>query len=260
MPLKYTGSKRWMTKVLRPIDEVYEPFCGSGVVSFEKSTICHLNDQLEPLIAVYKRLQIDKQTFVKELLSEVEAIKSASNSSAAYYDARARYNAGGMSDPVLFCVIIYLGFNGLYRVGPNGCNVPYGGDSRRFNPKGLMEIPIEKVKTLSCGSWDARNVPNEDCTIYVDPPYATTFTGYTRKGWAHADNVQLFGWLAEQPNPVLISCLRTEDNEQLLTDLNFDFVSMDKIFSNGTKSVKKGEILAFNDRAVPHILFREVRR
>lgn len=260
MTIKYTGSKKWLTKVIRPIDEIYEPFAGSAVISFQKSTACHLNDQVEPLVNFYKRLQADKDLFVRDLLAEVEAIKKSVNPKAAYYDARARFNAGGMKDPVLFCVILYLGFNGLYRVGPNGCNVPYGGDSRKFNPSGILSIPIEKVATLTHGSWESNPVPNESCTIYADPPYATTFTGYTRSGWTQAQNVALFSWLSEKSNPVLISCLQTDENEDLLRELGFDYVSMSKLFSNGVRSVTKGEILAFNEKAIQHIQFRDVKR
>lgn len=259
MTIKYTGSKRWLVNVLQPIDEIFEPFAGSAVVSLQRSTTCHLNDAVEPLIMLYRRLKTNKLSFIQDVKFEVDRIKLASDSKSEYYLMRDRYNAAGMTDPVLFATILYLGFNGLYRVGPKGCNVPYGGDNRNFNPQGLLDIPVEKIQTLSCVPWDFCHVPSDTCTVYADPPYATAFTGYTRKGWAHDDNITLFGWLAGLPNPVLISCLRTDDNEKLLKTSGFDYIVLPKKFSNGPGSVTKGEILAFNNKALPSINFREVK-
>jgi len=259
MSLKYTGSKKWMVKVLQPIDEIFEPFAGSAVVSFERSKSCHLNDAVTPLIEMYARLKSDKKGFVQSVQTIVDQIKAAPNSSSEYYMLRDQFNGGGMNDPVLFVTLLYTGFNGLFRVGPNGLNVPYGGDNRNFNPAGILSIPVEKIKSLTNTSWEKATVPNDTCTIYVDPPYATAFTGYTRAGWAQEDNVLLFTWLASLPNPILISCLRTDDNEKLLKSLGLDYIVLPKKFSNGPGSVTKGEILAFNNEALPSINFREVK-
>lgn len=259
MSIKYTGSKRWLVSVLQPIEEIYEPFAGSAIVSFQRSQTCHLNDAVEPLIMLYKRLKVDKESVIRDIKIEFDKIKQAANPSTEYYQMRDRYNAGKMTDPILFATILYSGFNGLYRVGPKGCNVPYGGNNRNFNPQGIRDIPVEKMQTLTSMSWDVAKVPNDTCTVYVDPPYATAFTGYTREGWPQENNVTLFTWLASLPNPVLISCLRTDDNEKLLKSLGFDFVVLPKKFSNGPGSVTKGEILAFNNEALPSINFREVK-
>jgi len=59
---------------------------------------------------------------------------------------------------------------------------------------------------------------------------------------------------------VLLSCLGTKDNEKLLKELNFDFVTMPKKFSNGAGSIIKTEILAFNDAAVQYVTFRELKK
>jgi len=260
MSVKYTGSKRWLVKVLRPIEEIYEPFAGSAVISFRRSERCHLNDSISALISMYRRMQVDQEKFVGEVTKMIDTIRSSPCSSTAYYEMRSKFNRGDMLDPVMFCTILYLGFNGLYRVGPNGCNVPYGGDDRRFDPSGLLSTPVDKIASLACLPWEQAEVPNETCTIYADPPYFGAFTGYTSAGWTQADNEALFSWLANKPNPVLLSCLRSDENEKLLRKVGLDYITLSKTFSNGRGSVTKGEILAFNELSIPSIVFREVRR
>jgi len=256
--IKYTGSKKWLVKSLRDMNEVYEPFAGSAIVSFRKAKACHLNDTTTPLIEMYRRLKTDREGLIQDVQREEQIIKTAGNPADAYYDARLRFNQGGMTDPALFCIILYLGFNGLWRVGPKGCSVPYGGDNRRFKADSLRSIPVEKIKTLSSQSWESAPVPNDQCVIYADPPYATTFTKYTRRGWVQSDNIALFDWLARKPNPVLVSCLNTTDNQEALRARGFDFIPLSKKYRNGVGSVTKSELLGFNANATPYVVFNNI--
>jgi DNA adenine methylase Dam len=258
MAIKYTGSKKWLVKSLRNMDEVYEPFAGSAIVSFQKAKVCHLNDTTEPLIEMYRQLSTNREGLIQNIQREEQIIKMSGNPAEAYYDARNRFNRGGMTDPALFCIILYLGFNGLWRVGPNGCSVPYGGDNRRFIPDSLRSIPVEKMQTLTNQSWESAPVPSDQCVIYADPPYATTFTKYNRRGWLQDDNIALFDWLASKENPVLVSCLNTPDNQDALRARGFDFIPLAKKYKNGVGSVTKSELLGFNGGATPYVVFNNI--
>ena len=258
MAIKYTGSKKWLVKSLREMEEVYEPFAGSAIVSFRKAKACHLNDTTAPLIEMYRKLKTNREGLIQDIQREEMFIKTSGNPAEAYYHARARFNQSGMTDPVLFCIILYLGFNGLWRVGPNGCSVPYGGDKRRFKPDSLRSIPIDKIQTLTSQSWESAPVPNDQCVIYADPPYATTFTKYTRRGWLQSDNLALFDWLARKQNPVLVSCLNTPENQEALRARDFDFVPLAKKYRNGVGSVTKSELLGFNGKATPYVVFSSI--
>lgn len=258
MAIKYTGSKKWLVKSLREMEEVYEPFAGSAIVSFRKAKACHLNDTTAPLIEMYRKLKSNREGLIQDIQREEMFIKTSGNPAEAYYHARARFNQSGMTDPVLFCIILYLGFNGLWRVGPNGCSVPYGGDKRRFKPDSLRSIPIDKIQTLTSQSWESAPVPNDQCVIYADPPYATTFTKYTRRGWLQSDNLALFDWLARKQNPVLVSCLNTPENQEALRARDFDFVPLAKKYRNGVGSVTKSELLGFNGKATPYVVFSSI--
>ena len=258
MAIKYTGSKKWLVKSLRDMNEVYEPFAGSAIVSFRKAKACHLNDTTAPLIEMYRKLKTNREGLIQDIQREELFIKTSGDPAEAYYHARARFNQSGMTDPVLFCIILYLGFNGLWRVGPNGCSVPYGGDKRRFKPDSLRSIPIDKIQTLTNQSWESAPVPNDQCVIYADPPYATTFTKYTRRGWLQSDNLTLFDWLARKQNPVLVSCLNTPENQEALRARDFDFVPLAKKYRNGVGSVTKSELLGFNGKATPYVVFSSI--
>lgn len=260
MSLTWTGSKRWLLKSLKPMDEVFEPFAGSAAVSFGRSTTCHLNDVVQPLIEVYRELRSDKEGLIKKVEDVVDTVRKSSRPEESYYLLRERFNVGGMMDPVLFVAILTLGFNGLYRQSANGCNVPYGGPKRVFRPEKLRSIPAEKIQTLTSERWGPHLVPNETCVVYVDPPYATTFTGYNPRGWDQSDNDSLIEVLAGLPNPVVLSLLNTEENTRKLSEFEFDYISVPKKYTNGGVLVSRKELLAFNEAGLPYVNFKGFKR
>ena len=91
-------------------------------------------------------------------------------------------------------------FRGIYRVGPNGFNVPYG---HYKNPKIInknhldnIHLLIKDVIFVSCDfSKSLKNIKNGDF-VYLDPPYVpekkTSFLGYTDSGFNLENNKKLF--------------------------------------------------------------------
>jgi DNA adenine methylase Dam len=256
--LKWTGSKAWLTPFIQPVPVCYEPFGGSANVSLTCSQLAHVNDTCGPLIALYEAFRTSKEETVNEAERLFKSINHSPDPKRAFYEMRSRFNAGEKT-PENFLVLIYMGFNGLWRESKNGCNVPYGG-LRTFPRDKLLSFPAEKFGRLTCDSWDQVSVPDEECLIFVDPPYAGAFVSYNENGWTQKENEQLFSSLAIRPNPVVITCLHTDSNEQLLTELSFEQFIIPKKYANGVGSVVKGEIIAYNGKGREILKLDEMER
>jgi len=91
-------------------------------------------------------------------------------------------------------------FRGIFRVGPNGFNVPYGNynNPEIINKKHLDEIHelIQNV-IFECSDFNItlNNIEQNDY-VYLDPPYApeteTSFVGYTANGFNIENHNNLF--------------------------------------------------------------------
>ena len=93
-------------------------------------------------------------------------------------------------------------FRGVFRVGPNGFNVPYGHPK---NPEIINREHLNEIHTLIQGvvfecrdfaaSLDPASISEGDF-IYLDPPYApeteTSFVGYTVTGFDLEKHEALF--------------------------------------------------------------------
>ena len=93
-------------------------------------------------------------------------------------------------------------FRGIFRVGPNGFNVPYGHYS---NPEIINKEHLDNIHNLiqnvlfECCDFNTSlalaNIEQGDFA-YLDPPYApetnTSFVGYTEKGFDIENHKKLF--------------------------------------------------------------------
>lgn len=249
MAFKWCGRKKWIVKKLHSTEEIFEPFCGSAEVSFSLSEKCHLNDVLQPLVDVYHSLTSNRSAFLGDLKTIFSDFNQAADAKDYFYQIRDEFNQGGQSDPVLFSAILMSGFNGLWRQGPSGCTVTYGG-KRSLKIESFESIPVGKIASLRCQEWDTLQVPNDRCLIYCDPPYTNTHNAYVSRGWSFNDDRMLICQMSNVKNPVIISMNWSDIAEKELQSSGFTVKTVTRNFHVGGPNVKRAvEIVAFNDRA-----------
>jgi DNA adenine methylase len=192
----------------------------------------------EPLIYIYKNIQTRHnelyetlQTIITEFNAcgngvinrkpaTIEEAKMAKEN--YYYWTRNEYNKlcptdkNGLLGSAMFIFLNKTCFRGVFRVGPNGFNVPYGhyNNPEIINKEHLLEIHnlIQNVVFECCGfNASLENVEPNDF-VYLDPPYApetdTSFVGYTENGFdieQHRSLFQLIHTLTETHKKVMMS-------------------------------------------------------
>ena len=233
------------------MNHYYEIFLGGGSVLFAllwsvkngniklKGNI-YAYDINEPLIYVYKNIQSSvncKLVFheIQKLISDYQSSASVFNKEEVnrrpkniqeatknkenyYYWIRSEYNKSSLSEkktPIGSAMFIFLNktcFRGLFRVGPNGFNVPYGNylNPEIINKQHLDEIHdlIQNVVFECCDfrlslSLSLKNVVYDDF-VYLDPPYApenaTSFVKYNENGFSKESHLDLFNCIHDLTN------------------------------------------------------------
>jgi DNA adenine methylase len=179
-------------------------------------------DVNEPLIYMYKNIQSSHiQVYdclqciitdfkdcgtgeINRTPTNIEEAKIAKEN--YYYWIRLEYNKLCLTDKhsiLLSAMFIFLNktcFRGVFRVGPNGFNVPYG---HYVNPSIITFDHLEEMHQLiqpvifECVGFNTslpRSEPND--FVYMDPPYApetdTSFVGYTDTGFTLDSHTRLF--------------------------------------------------------------------
>lgn len=237
--LKWVGGKTQIIDKITShfptqIANYHELFLGGGSVLFallecrakelvRVSGTIYAYDLNDPLIHVYKNIQSNHVALyekIQELVSEYNSCVSGpvnrkptnleeakQNGENYYYWSRARYNSLSVDQKrtvegsALFIFLNKTCFRGLFRVGPNGFNVPYGNYKK---PEIINRDHLDRVHQLIQG------VVFECCDFavampriigagdyaYLDPPYApetdTSFVKYTDAGFALEKHAQLF--------------------------------------------------------------------
>lgn len=273
--LKWVGGKtQIIDKIINnfpnDINNYREIFLGGGSVlltllSYVKDGIIKINGNIyaydvnEPLIYMYKNIQtrhIELYRHLEKLINEFnncnndeinrnpmnieEAIKNKEN---YYYWIRKTYNNlsnDDRNDIIGSSMFIFLNktcFRGIFRIGPNGFNVPYG---HYKNPEIINKNHLEEIHELiqnvifECYDFSISltTVETNDF-IYLDPPYApeisTSFVGYTKEGFKIEQHKYLFS---------LIHKLTDENKKMMLSNADVKLVR-----DNFTEKYKIIEIL-----------------
>jgi len=232
--LKWVGGKtQILDKLLvhfpKEMHDYREIFLGGGSVLFaflNQVKQGHLQvrghiyayDVNEPLIYMYKNIQHHHQALyavMKELIDEfhsceegelnrhAETIEEAKQCRENYYYwIRRQYNQltdkTTLQASALFIFLNKTCFRGVFRVGPNGFNVPYGHNK---NPEIINQAHLEDIHQLiqpvrfDCCDFTQSLVAGPDDFVYLDPPYApekaTSFVGYTEDGFPLEKHLQL---------------------------------------------------------------------
>jgi DNA adenine methylase len=134
-----------------------------------------------------------------------------------YYWIRKNYNIrtdiNSISYSAMFIFLNKTCFRGLYRIGPNGFNVPFG---HYANPEIINE---EHVKTISKLIKNVNFIHSkfensfekikENDFIYLDPPYAPenekSFVSYTSTGFNLEQHNLLFSMIKKFKGKILMS-------------------------------------------------------
>jgi DNA adenine methylase len=243
-PLKWVGGKTQLLKEVLDafppaITSYHEPFVGGGSVLLEVlqrvgggtltvSGGFYASDSNERLIWLYRHIQrspvwlarnvneladtyasIELLRGRRDAASEADALESRE---AYYYWLRRRFNASSpdsLEGSAMFLVINRLCFRGLYRVGPNGFNVPFGHYATRPAVPTLARmlalsqlLASVEFTVADFGAACSRAVDSGDL-VYLDPPYvpvsATSFVSYTDGGFPAASHKRLLNLLRELP-------------------------------------------------------------
>lgn len=237
--LKWVGGKtQIMDKIISdfPVEmnNYREIFLGGGSVlltllSYVKNKLIKINGNIyafdlnEPLVFVYKNIQSKHNqlyeaiqgiiTEFNECANNISVNRKPKNISEAkeskenyYYWIRSEYNKLSSTDKTsvlgsaMFIFMNKTCFRGVFRVGPNGFNVPYG---NYINPKIINKEHLDEIHNLiqdvlfDCADFTTSlALAESNDFIYLDPPYApetaTSFVRYTENGFGLDMHNQLF--------------------------------------------------------------------
>jgi len=279
--LKWVGGKtqiidKLITEFPSEIHNYHEPFLGGGSVlltllSYVKNGRIKINGNIyaydlnEPLIYVYKNIQTDHddlynkiQDIIKEFNSCGEGVlnrkpvtieEACLSRENYYYWIRSQYNKLNIQDKkttlgsAMFIFLNKTCFRGVFRVGPNGFNVPYGNYSKPeiINKEHLDEIHnlIQNVRFECCDFMVSlgntiNNIKFESNDfIYVDPPYApetnTSFVGYTENGFTMENHIAFFKLihdLTESKKKLMLSNADVTLIRENFTNENYNITSI----------------------------------
>lgn len=244
--LKWVGGKTQILEKIIPLfpkemNNYHEIFLGGGSVLFalldnvniKINGTVYAYDINEPLIYMYKNIQTYPMELYHEIFSLINEFNSCgnfevnrkpqtiqeakTNKENYYYWSRAKYNnlkeKISLEGSALFIFLNKTCFRGIFRLGPNGFNVPYG------HYKNPCVVNKEHLKSVSCliknvifkccdFSVSLNNVEKEDY-VYLDPPYAPetkkSFVGYTANGFGLEKHTQLFKTLDVLPAKFMMS-------------------------------------------------------
>lgn len=236
--LKWVGGKSQIMSELfqefpLEINNYHEIFLGGGSVLI--TLLCFIREQRikvngsiyaydlnEPLIYMYKNIQTQHEELFEEIVLLINEFNSCKNGELNrdpknlnealqsqenyYYWTRKRYNnlndqeKNSLLGSALFIFLNKTCFRGVFRVGPNGFNVPYGNYK---NPEIINKDHLDQIHSLiqcvifQCSDFhQSLQTIEENDFVYIDPPYApekdTSFVKYTINGFNIEDHNDLF--------------------------------------------------------------------
>jgi DNA adenine methylase len=211
----------------------HEPFLGGGSVlltllykkasgTIKVNGTIYASDLNRNLIGLYKNVQANPQGIVDELkkladeYTPIATLKgnkkpttveeSKTSRESYYYWTRSLFNSLSADEKVSTrgsAMVLFMnktGFHGLYREGPNGFNIPFGGAKNLSIPTNdhILDVSrlIKDVVFTHCAFTDSLAKVATGDFVYLDPPYApesaTSFVGYTADGFDLEKHSTLF--------------------------------------------------------------------
>lgn len=248
--LKWVGGKRWLVPLLRDIwsdnsnSRLVEPFAGGMAVTLglqPKSAL--LNDANPHLINFYQHVKTGLQISI-----------SMENDEAFYYKKRNRFNeltklglSNTSESAQLFYYLIKNGYNALCRFNNSGeFNSPFGAYSSVNYARDFFKYKESFAKYQFITGDFEEIVIGKDDIVYIDPPYDTPFTKYTKRDFTWDDQIRLVEYLKAYKGKVIASNKPTDRILDLYRSNGFSIQLIDttwKISCTGDRSSIK-EMLA----------------
>jgi DNA adenine methylase len=285
--LKWVGGKTQLLDKLLPefpteINNYHEIFLGGGSVLlatlyYKNQSKIKINGSIyaydlnEPLIYVYKNIQTNHielyeklQEIIKdynesgdgEINRKPTTITEAKIAKENYfYWIRTQYNKMTPAEKrttkgsAIFIFLNKTCFRGVFRVGPNGYNVPYG---HYKNPQIIDKTHLDEIHGLIQGvvfeccdfSVSLKNIGPTDF-VYLDPPYAPetekSFVGYTENGFDINQHKKLFEMVHGLTNTNKKMILSNADVELVRENFNNDNYIIDSVVSKRSINSKNPE-------------------
>ena len=223
--LKWAGGKPWLLPHLRPLWQPFadrrlvEPFVsGMGVVLGLNPRQALVGDINEHLTNFYQWLQ-----------RGLRIAFDMRNEETAFYEARSHFNqlirSGEQRSAEAAGLFYYLNrtcFNGLCRFNrKNEFNVPFG----RYKKINYTRDFTPYQSTLN--QWEVRQgdfgqiMVQADDFLYIDPPYDTPFTQYSKEDFTWDDQLRLVQWLQLTTVPMVVTNQATPRILALYTEAGF---------------------------------------
>lgn len=271
----------------KEIHNYHEPFLGGGSVllgllSYQRigkikvSGKIYASDLNANLICLYKNIQVCPDSLISEVNKLVQeystitttlvnrkasTIQEALTSQESYYFwIRSTFNAlttEQRTTPAASAMLLFMNktcFRGVYREGPKGFNVPFGNYK---NPTILEEEHIKYVSKLiqdviftsSSYTESLTQVLPEDF-VYLDPPYAESFVGYTSRGFNMENHISLFQ-LCHDMNRKNVKILMSNADVNLVKDAfpppyTIKIISCRRAINSKNPESKTNEVLITN--------------
>jgi len=294
--LKWVGGKSQILDKLVPLfpvemDNYHEIFIGGGSVLLTMLSLVQMGhikvyhhiyayDINQPLIAVYQNIQNQYEELYECLQQYITEYNSCDPNSTVvnrspltltegkssresyYYWIRIKYNKLSEQERIsvlgssLFIFLNKTCFRGLFRVGPNGFNVPYG---NYVNPQIINHDHLETIHNLIknvrfiCQDFSVSlNTVGDNDFIYLDPPYAPenskSFVKYTNGGFSLANHMDLFTRLNIIKCRFMLSNSDVELVRENFSPLKFKFDNLvcKRAINSKNPSAKTNEVIIRN--------------
>ena len=216
--LKWVGGK---TQILNnlfelfpiEIDNYYEPFLGGGSVLIHllslindkkikingKITVSDINKELIDTYNEIKNNPINLINELEKIKTEYLSMNNIENKKKYFYELRELYNFKKLTNVETSALFIFLNktcFRGIFRMGPNGFNVPFGNyKNPDIYEKNHILYLSNLFKLVQFENYDIEvflnkidNFNKKDF-IYFDPPYINTYDGYTKDGFKNKNKI-----------------------------------------------------------------------
>lgn len=295
--VKWVGGKRLIIhdlfqKFPKKMETYHELFLGGGSVliallqsqragDIAVNRICAY-DSNDTLIHMYKNIQ-QSPTVLYEHIKNLQTTftnipftgpvhrkpssyeEGLTSRESFYYWMRQKFNTmsntekNSIDGSVLFIFLNKTCFRGLYRVGPNGFNVPYGNykNIEIVNAENLMAFSeLIRNVTFSCMDFreSIKHVSNQDF-VYLDPPYVpiseSSFVKYTHDGFKKEDHECLFELIKNVSTKGIKFLMSNSDGSMVITAFSYKPFTIETIECRRAINSKKPdstakEVLVYN--------------